>query len=254
MPAVLLYGSFARHDAGPDSDIDLLVVWKDEIDEAHAAELLDEAVTRIERLTGNGAQIIAMTGAELDGLMERRDPLIDSLRETAQSADTRCPRGDTAGRSLMPARTRPMTRADASTRQRHAHAFLNAANLVIELGDEAGIPDIGNTVGSLAVLAGIAAGDAICGATLGQRAAGESHGEAVALLRRSERGKRPRAVARSADRVEERRAICRHHPHRNAGTRPAQGRATHGRRDGRDTSAGVTHARERARDGASTCR
>ncbi len=83
-----------------------------------------------------------------------------------------------------------MTRADASTRQRHAHAFLNAANLVIELGDEAGIPDIGNTVGSLAVLAGIAAGDAICGATLGQRAAGESHGEAVALLRRSERGKR----------------------------------------------------------------
>ncbi len=83
--AVLLYGSFARHDAGPDSDIDLLVVWKDEIDEAHAAELLDEAVTRIERLTGNGAQIIAMTGAELDGLIERRDPLIDSLREDARS-------------------------------------------------------------------------------------------------------------------------------------------------------------------------
>lgn len=83
--AVLLYGSFARNDAGPDSDIDLLVVWKDEIDEAHAAELLDEAVTRIERLTGNGAQIIAMTDAELDGLIERRDPLIDSLREDARS-------------------------------------------------------------------------------------------------------------------------------------------------------------------------
>ncbi|MBT2517669.1 hypothetical protein J7E29_09515 [Streptomyces sp. ISL-90] len=83
-----------------------------------------------------------------------------------------------------------MTRAESATRQRHAHAFLDAADLVLDLGDDAGIPDIGNTVGSLAVLAGIAAGDAICGATLGRRAAGENHAEAVALLRLSEPGKR----------------------------------------------------------------
>jgi hypothetical protein len=90
----------------------------------------------------------------------------------------------------MVSRTRSMTRVEATARQRHAHAFIEAADLVLDLGDDAGIPDLGNTVGSLAVLAGIAAGDAICGATLGRRAAGESHGEAVTLLRQTEPGKR----------------------------------------------------------------
>lgn len=70
-------------------------------------------------------------------------------------------------------RTRPMTRREAVTRQQHAHAFIDAADLVLELGRDAGI----------------AAGDAVCGATLGKRAAGENHNEAVALLRLSEPGK-----------------------------------------------------------------
>lgn len=91
---------------------------------------------------------------------------------------------------MMANRTRTITRAEVVTRQRNAHAFVDAAELVLDLGADAGIADLGNTVGSLAVLAGIAAGDAICGATLGRRAAGESHGEAVTLLRQSEPGKR----------------------------------------------------------------
>lgn len=83
----------------------------------------------------------------------------------------------------MSARTTRMTGAEVRTRAQHAHAFLTAADLVADLGHDAGIDDLSNTVGSLAVLAGIAAGDAICGAALGERSASQSHGDAVTMLR-----------------------------------------------------------------------
>lgn len=83
------------------------------------------------------------------------------------------------------AKVRTMTRADAKVRQQHAHAFLVAAELVADLGEDAGIANTGNTVGSLVVLSGIASADAICGAVLGHRAAGDSHADAVKLLKQA---------------------------------------------------------------------
>lgn len=80
----LIYGSFARNEAGPDSDIDILVVWNDTVDEEHATELLDVAAQRIRRLTGNDAQLFAVTLPELAGLIANEDPLIDSLRADAR--------------------------------------------------------------------------------------------------------------------------------------------------------------------------
>jgi hypothetical protein len=85
----------------------------------------------------------------------------------------------------MTVKVRAMTRADAVVRQQHARAFFTAAELVSELGDDAGMTNTGNTIGSLAVLAGIAAADAICGATLGHRAAGDSHADAVKLVKQA---------------------------------------------------------------------
>ncbi|MBT2517668.1 nucleotidyltransferase domain-containing protein [Streptomyces sp. ISL-90] len=82
--ATLLYGSFARNEAGPDSDVDIFIVWRDDMDEAVTSGLLDEIAQRIRRMTGNSAQIIAVTPAELEGLVERNDPLIDSLRHDAR--------------------------------------------------------------------------------------------------------------------------------------------------------------------------
>ena len=78
-----------------------------------------------------------------------------------------------------------MTRADAVVRLQHAHEFFAAAELVTDLGEDAGVANTGNTVGSLAVLSGIASADAICGAVLGHRAAGDSHSEAVKLLKQA---------------------------------------------------------------------
>ena len=84
----------------------------------------------------------------------------------------------------MSARLVKMSKADVESRATHARAFLTAADLIVGLGRDAGIEQSGNLIGSLAVLAGIAAADAICGHTLGERAGGENHVEAVALLRR----------------------------------------------------------------------
>ncbi len=88
----------------------------------------------------------------------------------------------------MTERRKAMTRADVLTRQSHAHAFLDSARLIHELGADAGIEPLGNTIASLAVLAGIAASDAICGAEVSERA-GENHFDAVKLLRQVTPGK-----------------------------------------------------------------
>lgn len=87
-----------------------------------------------------------------------------------------------------------MSKSDVRARAGHAVAFLTAADLVVQFGEDAGIDEASNLIGSLAVLAGIAASDAICGTLLGERAAGENHGEAIALLRRCG----PRATSATA--------------------------------------------------------
>ena len=80
-----LYGSFARGEAGTDSDVDILVIWDDdEHDERAATELLDTASRRIEQLTGNHAQLFPLSRKELARLIDRDDPFIDSLRREAR--------------------------------------------------------------------------------------------------------------------------------------------------------------------------
>ena len=78
-----------------------------------------------------------------------------------------------------------MTSADIKARQKHAHAYLKAADLIVGLGTDAQIEPTSNLIGSLAVLCGIAAADAICGHVRGERANGDNHSEAIVLLRRS---------------------------------------------------------------------
>lgn len=76
-------------------------------------------------------------------------------------------------------RTATCTRADARLRLRTARAYIEAAELVI---DEPTRTEFANVAAALAVLAGIAASDAICCVRLGKRHRGEDHRRARALL------------------------------------------------------------------------
>lgn len=82
----------------------------------------------------------------------------------------------------MTPRTSPMSRSDALARARHARGFLSAAELVGEFSEDVGDDAVSNVVASLAVLAGIAAGDAICGVILRRRSSSSDHSDAVHLL------------------------------------------------------------------------
>jgi hypothetical protein len=77
------------------------------------------------------------------------------------------------------ARSRTVTSADARQRLRYADAYLEVAELVLD-DERSEMPGV---AAGLAVLAGVAASDAICAHRLGEIHRGESHQEASALLR-----------------------------------------------------------------------
>lgn len=81
----------------------------------------------------------------------------------------------------MTARTRPCDRALTRGRLRKAEQFFAQAELIRELADDDS--EAADAYVSLYVLAGIAAADVICCAAMSVHALGESHQEAVQLLR-----------------------------------------------------------------------
>jgi len=80
------------------------------------------------------------------------------------------------------AREKTISKHGVGVRADNARAYVMVAELVVE-DDTLRVGS--NVVGSLAVLAGIAAADAICGHVLGLRAAGEDHQQAIVLLERA---------------------------------------------------------------------
>jgi hypothetical protein len=80
----------------------------------------------------------------------------------------------------MPRRSRrtPATIGDARNRFTAAEAYLTVAELVLD-DDSAGMPGV---AAALAVLAGIAASDAICARNLREIHRGEDHREAAGML------------------------------------------------------------------------
>ena len=76
-------------------------------------------------------------------------------------------------------RTITCTRRQANLRLQHAEAFLNWAQAA--LSDTAADANL-NVATSMAVLAGIAASDALCGKALGQYSRSQNHPDAVKLI------------------------------------------------------------------------
>lgn len=76
-------------------------------------------------------------------------------------------------------RTQPCGGADARIRAAQSRKFLDTANLILDVDDDRATP---GTATALAVLAGIAASDALCCLSLGRRVRGQDHREATQLL------------------------------------------------------------------------
>lgn len=84
----------------------------------------------------------------------------------------------------MPKKNSTVTldKAGARARLKEAHLYLSAAELF-----DSGSAAENKVAGSNAILAGIAAADAICGLVLGERSSGDDHAQAISLLKRATR-------------------------------------------------------------------
>lgn len=93
-------------------------------------------------------------------------------------------------------RVQDCNRAQAAVRLSQARAFLQVAELVDTVEDELANP---NVSAALAVLAGIAAADAACCATVGQRSRGQDHRQAIQLI--TQAGADGKTLARALGRL-----------------------------------------------------
>lgn len=80
--AAASYGSYARREATPDSDIDLVVVVENGED---VAALHDSIVPRVEQVTGNAVQPVILELSMLQHLVDIDDALVSSWRADAHS-------------------------------------------------------------------------------------------------------------------------------------------------------------------------
>ncbi len=79
--AVVLFGSWARREAGPDSDLDLLVVREDHVDpDGPWAEQVHATGNELEARTGNAVQFVHVSATDLATAVREEQPLISSLR------------------------------------------------------------------------------------------------------------------------------------------------------------------------------
>ena len=78
-----LYGSFARHESSPDSDVDVLLVFPDSYGNEEITDVAHDLSTGIEAWTGNRGHINNVTRSGLADMVHRRDSLVESLRSEA---------------------------------------------------------------------------------------------------------------------------------------------------------------------------
>lgn len=92
--SLAIYGSVARHEASPSSDVDLLLVLADEIDRDAPAVLdLVESLHRlVPRWTGNAAHVFMVGRAEILASARDGDPVArswDTDADTVTGTDVR---------------------------------------------------------------------------------------------------------------------------------------------------------------------
>jgi predicted nucleotidyltransferase len=83
--SVALYGSFVRRQAGPDSDVDLLLVLDESFDR-HAdpwQAQLDTLEQQVLAWTGNGLEVLQLSTRQVADAIAAKEPLMQSLLDEA---------------------------------------------------------------------------------------------------------------------------------------------------------------------------
>ena len=81
--SLALFGSVARGDSGPDSDVDVLLITPDDLDAALVEALVVKIIDAVGAATGNECNVNAITRARFDELATGDDPIIASLTADA---------------------------------------------------------------------------------------------------------------------------------------------------------------------------
>jgi hypothetical protein len=80
--SVVVFGSFARREADAESDIDIIVVRPEDVDEDDERWVASTEQLRVQgrRLTGNPLQLLEVAAAEVAPLLQSRRPLWVDIR------------------------------------------------------------------------------------------------------------------------------------------------------------------------------
>jgi predicted nucleotidyltransferase len=81
--SVALYGSVARGDSGPDSDIDIVLIAPDDMRDEVIDGLVATLIDGVQAATGNECNVYAVTRTQLGDLIEEGDPMVASWRSDA---------------------------------------------------------------------------------------------------------------------------------------------------------------------------
>ena len=78
-----LFGSVARGDSRPGSDVDVLLITPDDLDESRAEDVVVSVIREVESATGNDCNVFHVTRARFDALARENDPMIASWSSDA---------------------------------------------------------------------------------------------------------------------------------------------------------------------------
>lgn len=85
--SVALYGSTARGEANRESDVDIVIVWGDDVEPPDREAVLAAVSDRVTEATGNPVEIVDLTGDDLRRMASANDPLIDSWNAEAKTVN-----------------------------------------------------------------------------------------------------------------------------------------------------------------------
>lgn len=172
---VIVFGSFARGDAGHDSDLDVLVLRPDSADDDIWTESLEAWRRLAMDITGNAVEVIDVTPTEARANLTDPSPLWSDIVRDGVTIYGSIPANCERQSMPKPTRTKPVSGA-----QVRAYTVKADEHVAAAANEVAADRYIATT--SLAIHAAINAADAVCGARLGQRGAGDDHDRVLTLL------------------------------------------------------------------------